>query len=321
PWCHVDLAHNDPIIPRDDGDEPTQGGNQDEKIKFYFDPIFGFSQKAEIGTLGIPDLELTAEAGVGAGVKLGFAGNPDFKLIDAYAGLFADECGFNTESRLVLFGKNLIGEIDEGEFPFPVNLPSADARAECQELITKIEDAADRAKKALHDATELLRQYKELKLDGKTFQADLCRVVAAPGNLPRGFPEGHCPMESNLTTETPEKTLQRFIDYYVATIQGFGPKKDSEFAFSLKDYVAEFAQKVGVGSDLPNPGAEFTLYAYHNTQQTEIFSTQFFIGPIPAFIELGSTMQFGVDLKARVGLRLGDLAVEILDFTSTDSDP
>lgn len=314
PWCKVDmLSHNDPIPSGGEGDNDTGGGNNDSKIKFYFDPVFGFTQSATIGTLGIPDVDVHAEAGVGAGVQLGFAGNPDFKLIDAWAGLDADECGVSSGAHLMLFGMDLIAAV-QSDYPLPLNLPSADARAECQALLQKIKDSADRVKKALHDATEMLRQYKELQLEGKSFPPDLCRVVAAAGNVPRGFPTGNCPEAG--PTETPEETIQRFIDYYVATIQGFGDKKYSELAFSLKDYVAEFAEKAG--RELPNPGAEFTLYGYNQLEETTIFSTQFFIGPIPAFLELGSTMDFGIDLNARVGLRLGDLAVQILDIYSTE---
>jgi hypothetical protein len=314
PWCKVDMvSDNDPIPPGGEGDNNTGGGNDSSDIKFYFDPVFGFTQSATIGTLGIPDLDVHAEAGVGAGVKLGFAGNPDFKLIDAWAGLDADECGMSSDVHLLLFGQDLIADA-RPDFPLPLNLPSADARAECQELLQKIREAADRLKKALHDSSELLRQYKALRLNGKTFPPDLCRAIAADGNVPRGFPSGNCPATG--TTETPEQTLQRFIDYYVSTIQGFGDKKYSELAFSLKDYVAEFAEKVG--RELPNPGAEFTLYSYGDKKTTTIFSTQFFIGPIPAFLELGATMDFGIDLNARVGLRLGDLAVQVLDIYSTE---
>jgi hypothetical protein len=313
PWCKIDMSDNAPIPSGGEGDSNTGGGNDGDKVKFYFDPVFGFTQSATIGTLGIPELDVHAEAGVGAGVKLGFAGNPDFKLIDAWAGLDADECGVSSDAHLLLFGIDLIAAV-QSDFPLPLNLPSADARAECQELIQKIRESADRVKKALHDSTELLRQYKALKLSGKAFPPDLCRAIAADDNLPRGFPDGNCPATG--TTETPEQTLQRFIDYYVATIQGFGDKKYSEFAYSLKDYVAEFAEKVG--RELPNPGAEFTLYSYDNKKTTTIFSTQFFIGPIPAFLELGATMDFGIDLNARVGLRLGDLAVQVLDIYSTD---
>jgi hypothetical protein len=313
PWCRVDMSDNDPIPPGGESDNDTGGGNSSNRAKFYFDPIFGFTQSATIGTLGIPDIDIHAEAGVGAGVTLGFLNDRDIKLIDAWAGLDADECGVNSDARLMLFGFDLIAAV-KSDLPLPLNIPSADARTECQELLVKIRESADRVKKALHDATELLRQYKALKLEGKAFPPDLCRSIAPDSDLPRGFPAGNCPATG--PTETPEQTLQRFIDYYVATVQGFGEKKYSELAYSLKDYVAEFAQKVG--AQLPNPGAEFTLYSYDNKRDTTIFSTQFFIGPIPAFLELGATLDFGVDLNARIGLRLGDLAVQVLDIYSTE---
>lgn len=322
PWCRIDMSDNDPIPPADTSApgsptaEPKRGGNKDGNAQFYFDPIFNFRQSAALGVLGLPDIDIHAEAGVGAGVKIGFLPKGkkiDFSLIDAWAGLDADECGVSGGARLVLLGEDLIGSVTSDYLP--LNAPSAEARAQCQELLSKIKESADRVKKALHDATELLRQYKEVRLAGKTFPPDLCRLIAPDSGLPRGFPAGDCPATG--PTETPEQTIQRFIDYYVATIEGFGDKKVSELAFSLKDYVSEFATTVK--ESLGEIGGEFQLFSYKDKTNTTIVTTQFFIGPVPAFLELGATLDFGIVLNARAGLRVGDFAQQVLDLYSKEA--
>src|SRR5690606_15999143 len=130
---------------------------------------------------------------------------------------------------------------------------------------------------------------------------------------PRGFPEGTCPPRGE--TETPEETIRRFVEFYRMSVTGFGQKKLTEGALSLNDYALRLIDY------LPNPTGQIELADFSpEPLDTTIIAAQFFIGPIPAFLEVGSTVDYGILVTARAGLRVRDLVSQVLDFSSVEAN-
>lgn len=323
PWCRVDLESGQ-ALPAKSNESAQNGKNDGDAIEFQFEPVFEFKQEAALGALGIPTIGLRAAAGLSAGVKVNFAGNPSFDIIDALGELDLTQCGFHADVKFEILGKDIIeayaSDLDpELPYDIPANTCAAgDTKCEtpqqrCDRVFKQFNEAVDRVEKGMRDAAELMRQYREAVRAGKRLPNDLCRSVIPDEKRPRGFPVGNCP--PNGPTETPEQTIQRFVDYYRMMVTGFGEKKITEGALSLNDYAQRLIEY------LPNPQGEFTLAELGPDPEADtIIAAQFFIGPIPAFLEVGSTVDYGVLVKARAGLRVGDLVGQLLDFNSLDAN-
>jgi hypothetical protein len=309
PWCLLGAA--DPTPPRDPVAPARHGDTGGDLISFHFDPKFTLTHSADIGAFGLPKLDVKAEAGVSAGVTVGIPGVPSFDIIDLLVALEADQCGISrSEQTADILGVDFIALADLGEFGVPVTFPDAATRTACQDAYRDFENGANRAKKALRDTVELIQQYKDALADDATtnanrftnnLRADLCRQIASA--TPRGFPPGNCPLTG--PTESPEATINRFIEYYRRSVLGFaqpGIKGLLEVGTDLKN-----AAKAELGADVA-----FTIFTYGNTQEDTIASAQFFIGPIPVFLDVTSTVQYGVDLKGRAGFNAGPVVDAIL---------
>lgn len=320
PWCRVDMEPNS-ALPAKSNESTRNAKNDGDKIEFQFEPVLEFKQDAQLGALGIPRIDLRAAAGLSAAVKVNFAGNPRFEIIDALGELDASHCGFRGDVKLEIFGYDVIESYKQNvglPYELPANTCEDDEdclspQQECQKVYDQFAQAVDRVEKAMRDAAELMRQYREAVREGRKLPDDLCRTVIPDSMRPRGFPEGFCPAEG--PTETPEQTIQRFIDYYRQMVVGFGEKKITEGALSLNDYAQRLI------AYLPNPQGEIELANFSpQPEEAVIIAAQFFIGPIPAFLEVGSTVDYGVLVRARAGLRVGDLVSQVLDFYSVDAN-
>jgi hypothetical protein len=311
PWCRLGVS--DGLTPRP-AQSPAKAGRAGggQKVSFNFDPRLNMSREMALGPLGIPTtLSVRAEAGLTAVVVVdsSIAGGATVPILDANAALNATRCGVNSQdTRLTVLGMDfmpLVSRAAGSTFPFPLSQPSADAQATCEKAFTDFVNAGDRAKKALRDAVELLRQYN-LRV-GNTNPADnfskaLCNQIAA--HPPRGFPAGSC------GTESPEDTINRFIDYYTRSVIGFagveGAKGLAEAAQFLSGAAFSYYDDI-------------TLYSFHKNEEITVFQSQFFVGPIPVSLELLATMDYGATIAGRLEFKPGSIIPKILQVGSSNT--
>ena len=311
PWCKLGLS--DQLSPR-----PTQapaksgraGGGK--KVSFEFDPRLSLTRDMTLGPLGVPtNLSIKAEAGLTAQVVVdsSIGGGATVPILDANAAINATRCGVNSsDTKLTVLGIDflpLVTKAAGSTFPFPLSQPSAAAQATCEKAFTDFVTAGDRAKKALRDAVELLRQYKDRVGNADptdNFSKALCSQIAA--HPPRGFPAGNCGVESV------EDTINRFIDYYTRSVVGFGGIEGAVGLSEAADFLSGNAFSIG---------QDITLYSFQKDEEITVFQAQFFVGPIPVSLELLATMDYGATIAGRLDFNPGSIIPNILRVNDRDT--
>lgn len=316
PWCHLGSAD---ALPSQPAQNPDKTGNTDGgMVNFTVDPIFELTHSAQLGAFGIPDLTLTAQAGLIADVNFNIPAIPadNFTLLNALADLDVDECGIETaDLTLEVFENDLFsGDLDEAiEGTF-----SAEARAACQDAVGKFQEAANRTEKALRDTVELLRQYRartanDDPADPTTFQdnfpADLCRDLGLT-QPPRGFPSGFCPADPDEATESAEATINRFIGYYERSATSFG---GIDGAVGLIDALDQLTDAMPQGS-LP-----FSFYNDGDSRDIVLLYAQFFIGPIPVVLEVTAFGAYNINIGAQLDFKTGAVLDTLLTTTAKNA--
>lgn len=302
PWC--DFSVNDSAIWTDksfSGNGTGRSGDNHNQglISFYFDPKMQLTFNPRIGPMGLPKLELKAEAGIKAGVDIGplLVDLPKFDVIDALIAVDGSECFINADRTFV--------RIMEQDFVPPRSMPSIgpDDRTmyDCQYLHDQVTDSVDRANKALRDAAYLIRSYKTLAANGPV--GNLCQQIAA--NPPRGFPPS-----ANCATESPEATIKRFVDYYRSTVSGFDASAQMKGMAQAAQQLADFSRGTNLGkfSDTIALFEDFEP----ETEEATILSVPFFIGPIPCNIEIYASLTYGVTSSLTWQLNPGGVVNDML---------
>jgi hypothetical protein len=294
PWCDLKSVEGDQ--PQGPPAVPSKAGRSDGNlVSFDFDPNFELTHKLSTGAFGIPEVDLAATASFAASVNLALVGQEFSQdLLFAEAGVVGDRCGIESVTSLEIFGRDFMPLVSEAaaeegiELPFA--FPNEDAQADCEAAFANVIEKANRVKKAYLDAVALMKQYRELE-EGESFGEAFCEELTA--QAPRGFPESDC------VNESPERTINRFISYYEKTFLGFDTE-DPDAAEGLIDVVARLAED-NLGID-----AEFKLYEYGpKFEEITLFTSQFFIGPVPVNLELLATLDYGAKVTATASLRPG----------------
>jgi hypothetical protein len=303
PWCKLEAE--DPTPDRDEQRPNKSGGSNGDLISFNFTPDFVLTHDADIGAFGLPSIDLTARAGFSSSIDYTIAGGGHVSIIDISAELTADECGVNSDATFDVFGEDFIamGDVDEGPYGLPIVLPEASTQQACREAYTAFQEGANKAKKTLRDALELLNQYKALTDDdadgtgnlANNFSDGLCEALLA--QPPRGFPTPDC------ENDTPEDTINDFIRYYQRTVTGFDGVDDAKGLMEAAELFKDGAFAVN---------EEFMLYSYKNDDRQTIAEVQFFIGPIPVVIEVSSTVSFGANITATANFDVGAVISQML---------
>lgn len=319
PWCTLGMADTLTDRPSQQPDKP--GRSDGSLVSFDFDPKLRLDHTLTIGPFGIPDLDVGAEAGFSASVTLNLPANINVtsNILDAHADLEAKNCSVSSDLALSVFGQDFLPLIEQAfgsqaEFGIPAKLPSDDRQAACEKAFSTFRTAGNRAKKALRDAVELIKQYRARVANDATNTADnfsqaLCSQIV--GSPPRGFPPGNC------ATESPEQTINRFIEYYRRTVLGFaGSDGAGSQLLGLTEAADAFANIDSGALQMQHP---FTLYDFQKDEESSLFSSQFFVGPIPVNLELLATMHYGARISANVDFSPGLVVQQMLINGSDDA--
>ncbi len=243
-------------------------------LKFDFDPNLDLNYSTTPLPFGLSRFDLGATASFSAAAQFSFLGiSPRVEILNAAAQVVADQCHFSTAgTKLEVFGQDFLPEILGRSATIDSN-DVFDGTA-CATALTTFEETVNRAKKALRDAQELVRQYTNLRDQGQTFATGFCEQVA--GDPPLDFPAGDC------SSESPEQTVQRFVQYYNDQIQ------------KLITSVNELPGKLLSSSALPEEIRSFPLGGPPAEESALLLDVPFAIGPIPMKLEVEAILGYGI---------------------------
>ncbi|MGH7438223.1 MAG: lectin-like protein, partial [Polyangiaceae bacterium] len=280
-------------------------------IQFDFDPNLSLHFEANPLAFGESNFGLTASASLTAGATFDIpvVGKSSFDIVDALAMLTASRCQATTgNSHLKVFGLDFLPmsfKFDSDGTPKKLL-----DKQSCEDAVTAFEVTVDRAKKALKDAQTLLTQYGGNRDAGLVFPyatppadagleggASLCQLIAA--DPPAGFPT-----TSDCTHETPEATINRFIQFYT-----------NQVAAAMGTETALAVKELSIYDDLP-------VNFVNNTEQQTLFSATFFIGPIPCLLQVQAVEGYGIQGDLNFNFNPGALLLsqareQMADITGT----
>jgi hypothetical protein len=274
PWCKLGTEGTLPDQAVDD-DKVGQSGNDSGIVQFDFDPNMDLTYKTTPLPFGVSRYDLSASASFSGKARFSFLGlRPEVEIIDAAAKVVADICHFSTDgTKLEVFGTDFLPELLGRSPVFDSN--DVFSSADCQDALTELETLMDRAKKAMRDAQELIRQYKKLRDLGQEFSSDFCATVAADPEA--GFPAGNC------ATETPRQTIERFRQHYLNRVS------------AVQAELEGLQEKVLSSATLPPEWRGIAIGGPNNEESQLIIQVPFAIGPIPMKLEIEAFLNYGID--------------------------
>lgn len=238
-------------------------------------------------------------------------------MFAAGIGITAERCKVSTaETSLKVFEQNVA--LDDYIPIFDTDaMPETEAFGrECKSGIGNYIVKADRMKKAFRDAQQLIKQYRAVKDGNGTFDANFCRDLGILDLGSKNFPlAGVCPED-----ETPEMTINRFIDYYqrdkLGEIQGLREAMQllAKSTTSLRTAIIQ-ALDLDEGAKIVIPFADFK-----RSENKTLVKTPFAIGPVPMLLEIGVTVGYGVSGNFNMSLQFpADLDHSIGDLNNPDA--
>lgn len=313
PWCHLGTGPQLPAAPPVNGDKSGDSGG--DLVSFQIDPKLSLTYHANVGPFGLPTpppgeehgLDVTAEAGFLARVNYKIISEGSLDVIDVLARASAHECGIDTEGTLSILEFDFAPLVKDRALPD--DFPTAASSARCKQAFQALQQAGDRAKKAMRDAAELIRQYNAmLANDGQpggglldNFNSSACQTLIE--KAPRGFPPVDC-------SQGVEGAINGFIEYYRRTVLGFAGLDGAGAQLKgLTEQIDAFAQDAlsyETGFDIPI----FSIDP-HDEEMT-IAEFQFFIGPVPVNLELLTHVYYKATVNLTAVLRPGAVVKELL---------
>lgn len=224
PWCHYKVAK--PAPDKNVSDAKAGRAGTGKALQFDIDPNVTLDYGIEPLPAGQIDYRVDAQASLSATASFKLASflHGSFKVLDAVLSARASRCGYSTmDSKLELFDHNFLPSL-----PYASNFlldsaegttlqESREKRAQklaCEAALAAHQEVADRAKKAMRDAQELLRQYHAWleNPQGSCFDtAHVCSELMS--SAPSDFPK-----ISNCATAKIEEVINTFILYYEAQL-------------------------------------------------------------------------------------------------------
>ena len=291
-WCKALPQNPVPAAAQPSKGKGGLSGNG-TKISFKFDPDLIFDVNPSPAALMETGLNVHARAQLSTSVSVhNFLGeNYSADIFDAVAGLSAHRCSVaDDETQLSIFG---IDFLDTGLFDIPTfntddaDSPLHDVTQTCNQAFGNFTLWASRAKKAFRDAQQLLSQYHGAHDAGASLSNTLCDdIISTVGadNVPF-FPGGLDCYEN----ESPEFTINRFIDYYQDP--GYGQVAQLQQAVTqLSDATTALRNALSQQSKLVLDFAHF-----NEEESITVLEVQFAIGPIPMVLEIDVYAAYGIN--------------------------
>lgn len=315
PWCSfrgemlkpasaVEVSDDSDAI----GDKRGQGGNS--LLSFDFDPNLDLNYDlASFDPLGDGDFDLSAEASAKASAHFNLLGvQGTVNILDALGRVAAGRCGFEGDAYLKLFGVDFLPAVtcgdpfaDLGEFAANGNF-----QTECKQANEDILELLSRAKKALRDAQELMRQYKDLQAQGKRFANDLCDKLLGGRNLPPAFQFEGC------DGVTPEQVIGYFVNYYRHEVAKLVERYEDVLYKQTAGRLPKFDFPIYLGESHPPAGGGSTCDDGPNRETQQIVNVNFAIGPIPMNLTIEAFLEYGVNGELLFSLDTSAIAKALL---------
>jgi hypothetical protein len=295
PWCHYGVDGSLADKPVRDGKQGSRGDGT--IVQFDFDPNVELDFEGDPLPFGEMNYRVRAAASFRAATTFDIGVASDtVEVVDAMAAMQATRCRLDTnETRLEVFGLDFLpilgidAKLDTNDI-FPTD--------DCEQAVQTFVEAAGRAKKALRDAQELVRQYEALRAQGTSYGLSLCEAIAS--EPPANFPA--LPADVTCETESPEATVNRFIQFANEEAARIKTAQDTLGAETLS---SAKAHELGI--------APLTFDRSSEESQT-IVNITFFVGPVPANLSVEAVLAYG--LRGTLGFDLAPGAV----LQESDSD-
>lgn len=320
-WCQLGPQDPNKVSPADTDMDKGGSSGGGSPIKVSFKPDLIFSANPNPLAFGETNMGLNAQARMSASVDLSPSvlapSGVGIEVFSAGIGITAERCKVSTdETALKVFEQN----IDIHDY-IPIfdtdDLEATKAFGrECKSGIGNYIVKADRMKKAFRDAQQLIKQYKTIKAGNGKFDANFCRDLGILDLGSKNFPlAGVCPED-----ETPEMTINRFIDYYqrdkLGEIQGLREAMQllAKSTTSLRSAIIQ-ALDLDDGAKITIPFVDFK-----RSENKTLVKTPFAIGPVPMLLEIGVTAGYGVSGNFNMSLQFpADLDHSIGDLNNPDA--
>ena len=315
PWCWMVPQH--PVANAMQPDQNTNGSTGGgTTIGFSFDPNLEFKANANPLALGESGLDVHAGATLKASVSLNnFLGQSyTADVVDIGTGIDAERCSVNNnKTQFTVLGVDILSLTGLGVPKFDSTDLAPNATRECNQAVANFSLWANRAKKAFHDAQELLSQYKNITSSGGQLAGTLCHDIIDPigetgiANFPGGV---HCP-----TNEPPEITINRFVEY----LQAPGIGQISQLRGAASQLVNK-SQAIIDSVLAPLQQKERFLNISESESET-ILNVPFAIGPVPMVLQIDVFAAYGIagNFQLKFTVPLNKLAG--LDDTSNVANP
>ena len=323
-WCQLNPQDASKVKPAntDMNKQGASGGGSPIKVSFTPDLIF----KAEPNPLafGQSNMLLDAQAKMSARVDLASSvlapSGVGIEVFSAGIGIFADRCRVSTaETQLFVFGQNISLSKYIPTFDTDALAGTQAFGRDCRKAVGGFIVTADRVKKAFRDAQQLIKQYQALKDGNLQFDGNLCHDLGIDQLGSKSFPlAGVCP-----DGETPEMTINRFIDYFQRDKLGQvdGLREAVTFLSTASTSLrTALLQALGIddGYDLAIPFIDFK-----RSESKTLVKTPFAIGPVPMLLEIAVVAGYGVNGAFNLNLSFpADLDHSIGNLSNPDApDP
>jgi hypothetical protein len=253
-------------------DSKNGASGSGDLIEFDFVPNLSLTFDSTAHAFGVSDFQVAATASFLASTTFQIpTWRPwgPIEVLNLTAAFKATPCrAWTSDSKFQVFGIDWLPILltpDQFDYDTDPKVLSASA---CEAAFAQFDVVVNRAQKAMKDAEALLTQYNSLKAAGSVFPANLCEQVAA--DPPLGFPPGNC------ATETPEATINRFVDFANSQI---------DTAFNQVSALASQELALHKNINLDNQGTQ---------EQQTLFAATFFVGPIPVTADIQFAEAYGV---------------------------
>jgi hypothetical protein len=318
-WCRLTMD-DPPLVTVPSASPHHHGGGS--VLDLEFNPQVHIDM--DLKPLPFGEATLNMDAGVDflatASIDLGVHGS--MNLLDLGVDVAGGRCRFSTTgSRVFVMGRDFVDlggnepfNIDDQPLgviisppgtvppPPPPQRPIDIAARACTAAVGSFTAAANRAKKALRDAQQIIRAYQQLPVGSTWDKNQFCTAIGEnppSNNIDPDFPPGVC------LTDPIETTIQRYMTYYESRIANLNaamadvPVKDRAFAAQL----SQLGQTINF------------LNVWRNESQN-LLNTTFFVGPVPVNITADILLNYGIrgDMRTRfapangLGLPIGALA-------------